>query len=116
MKKCIIFARCSTLQQFTESQTDVLVKWAEQCEYPPAQQIIIEEQESGIKLKEEERLGINKMKKFIESDPDIDCLFANEVSDVQEGSIDTNTCLKTECEMLVFRQLLVGICICLKRN
>ena len=80
MKKCIIFARCSTLQQFTEGQTDVLKKWAEQCGYPPARQIIIEEQESGIKLKEEERLGINKMKKFIESDPDIDCLFANEVS------------------------------------
>jgi len=112
MKKCIIFARCSTLQQFTESQTDVLVKWAEQWGYPRAQQIIIEEQESEIKLKEEERQGINKMKKHIESDPDIDCLFGNEVSDVQEGSVDTNTCLKTEDEILAFRQPLVGICIC----
>jgi DNA invertase Pin-like site-specific DNA recombinase len=90
MKKCIIFARCSTLQQFTESQTDVLVKWAEPCGYPPAQQIIIEEQESGIKLKEEERLGINRIKKFIEADLDIDCLFANEISDVHDGSVDTN--------------------------
>lgn len=90
MKKCIIFARCSTLQQFTEGQTDVLFKWAEQCGYPPAQQIVIEEQESIIELKEEERLGINKMKKFIEADPDIDCLFANEISDVLDGSVDTN--------------------------
>ena len=112
MKKCIIFARCSTLQQFTEGQTDVLRKWAEQCGYKPAQQIIIEEQESEIKLKEEERLGINKMKKHIESDPDIDYLFGNEVSDVQEGSVDTNTCHKTEDEILAFRQPLVEICIC----
>ena len=112
MKKCIIFARCSTLQQFTESQTDVLVKWAEQCGYPPAQQIIIEEQESRIELKEEERLGINKMKKFFESAPDIDYLFAKEISNVQDESIETNISLKTEDEMLVFRQPLAGICIC----
>ena len=112
MKKCIIFARCSTLQQFTEGQTDVLVKWAEQCGYPPAQQIIIEEQESRIELKEEERLGINKMKKFFESAPDIDCLFAKEISNVQDESIETNISLKTEDEMLVFRQPLAGICIC----
>ena len=112
MKKCIIFARCSTLQQFTEGQTDVLVKWAEQCGYPPAQQIIIEEQESRIELKEEERLGINKMKKFFKSAPDIDCLFAKEISNVQDESIETNISLKTEDEMLVFRQPLAGICIC----
>ena len=112
MKKCIIFARCSTLQQFNEGQTDVLIKWAEQCGYPHVQQIVIEEQEYRIELKEEERLGINKMKKFIESDPNIDCLFANEVSNVQDESIETNISLKTEDEMLVFRQPLVGICIC----
>ena len=116
MKKCIIFARCSTLQQFNEGQTDVLIKWAEQCGYPHVQQIVIEEQEYRIELKEEERLGINKMKKFIESDPNIDCLFANEVSNVQDESIETNISLKTEDKMLVFRQPLVGICICLKRN
>jgi DNA invertase Pin-like site-specific DNA recombinase len=80
MKKCIIFSRVSsTIQEYTE-QTTRMRALAVQYGYPMESHILIEEKESAIKLTEEERLGLTKMKQYINSDKDIDCLFCFEVS------------------------------------
>ena len=79
-KKCIIFLRVSTTSQSTDGQSENVIKMAERAGYSRQQMIFISEQESGIKLTEEERLGINKMKKFIAEDTSINCVFVSEVS------------------------------------
>ena len=48
--------------------------------YDENHQIIIETIESAIKLSEEERLGIQIMKHYIETDPTIDCVICWEPS------------------------------------
>ena len=80
MAKCIIFSRVSTEQQSTDEQTARLQALAYRHGYQDSQQILIEYKESGIRLKEEERLGLTDMKQMIESDPDINCVFAFEIS------------------------------------
>ncbi len=80
-KKCIIFARVSSESQSFDEQTLELRQLAEhQYGYPPDSHLIIEYKESGIRLKEEERLGLTEMKEFIKSDPQINCVFASEIS------------------------------------
>lgn len=78
--KCIIFLRVSTTSQTTDGQSDNVIRMAEASGYTREQMYFIEEQESGIKLSEEERLGLNKMKQLIETDSSIDCVFTSEVS------------------------------------
>ena len=71
-KKIIILARISTAPQDIESQTNDLIREANRLGYDNDHQIIIETVESAIKLSEEERLGIRKMKHYIETDHDVD--------------------------------------------
>ena len=80
MKKIIILARISTAPQDIESQTNDLIREAERLGYSKQNQIIIETVESAIKLSEEERLGLRKMKHYIETDKDIDCVICWEPS------------------------------------
>lgn len=80
MKKIIILARISTAPQDIESQTKDLIKEAERLGYSKDCQIVIETVESAIKLSEEERLGLRKMKHYIETDKDVDCVICWEPS------------------------------------
>ena len=80
MKKCIIFSRVSSLAQEYTEQTARVRRLAEQYGYPPESHLLVEEKESGIKLSEQERLGLNRLKQLICTDNDIDCVFCFEVS------------------------------------
>ncbi len=81
MKKCILLVRASTIMQTIEDQTAELVKMANNDGYKkPSQRIIIANNESGFELSEEERLGINSMKDYLENDDSIDCVYAWSVS------------------------------------
>ena len=80
MKKIIILARISTAPQDIESQTNDLIREAQKLGYDKEHQIIIETIESAIKLSEEERLGLRRMKHYIETDKDIDCVICWEPS------------------------------------
>lgn len=80
MNKIIILARISTAPQNIESQTNDLIKEAVHLGYDEKHQIIIETIESATKLSEEERLGLRKMKHYIETDKDVDCVICWEPS------------------------------------
>lgn len=80
MKKIIILARVSTSPQDIESQTSDLKREANRLGYDDKHQIIIETVESAIKLDEEQRLGLNKMKHYIETDKNVDCVICWEPS------------------------------------
>ena len=66
MKKVILLVRVSTEQQSYNEQENDLVRKAKALGYNDSDMIIIAEKESGIKLKESERKGINEMKSYIE--------------------------------------------------
>ena len=78
--KCIIFVRVSTDRQSYDEQTIRLRKLAESDGFLPDNQLLIEYKESGIRLKEEERLGLNEMKELILTDPEIKTVYAFEIS------------------------------------
>ena len=86
MKKCILLIRVSTLAQDLQQQTDKVREQAILDGYLPENIIPIEEKESGIKLKEEERLGLNRMKQCIEADSEIDCVYIYELSRLSRRS------------------------------
>ena len=65
MKKAILLSRVSTGLQDLEQQTEQLVKYAKELGYSNKDMIIIEDKESAVKLSEEERQGLNKMKEAI---------------------------------------------------
>lgn len=77
-KKCIILSRVSTCYQDLTQQTDAVIKKAKSEGYDDF--ILIEDKESGVKLTEEERLGLNRLKSSIIYDKDIKCVFVYEVS------------------------------------
>ncbi len=77
MSKCIIFSRVSTEKQ-EHGQIDNVVSLARSHGYWDEDMFIIEEKESGIKLSEEDRLGLNRVETLINSDNSIDSLFASE--------------------------------------
>ena len=79
-RKIIVLARVSTSPQDIHGQTNDLICESERLGYDKEHQIIIETIESAIKLSEEERLGIQRMKYYIESDPTIDCVICWEPS------------------------------------
>lgn len=79
-KKIIILSRISTSPQDIQSQTNDLIRESERLGFDKEHQIIIESVESAIKLSEEERLGIQKMKYFIENDSDVDSVICWEPS------------------------------------
>ena len=66
MKKVILLVRVSTEQQSYNEQANDLIRKAKELGYNDSDMIIIAEKESGIKLKESERKGINEMKSHIE--------------------------------------------------
>lgn len=80
-ERCIIFARCSTSKQFTAGQLEPAKQFARANGFNDDQFIIIEYNESGYRLSEEERLGLNEMKKYIEDEENnVKCVFATEIS------------------------------------
>lgn len=80
MKKIIILSRVSTASQDLTAQTQELKDEAMRLGFPESQQIIIENVESGIKLSEEERLGLQKLYWYVDNDPEIDCVICWETS------------------------------------
>lgn len=77
--KAIVLSRVSTEKQSLESQTEQLVNEAKRRGYNDSDIIIIQKKESGIKLSEEEREGINELKQYIEAGG-INCVFIWEIS------------------------------------
>ena len=80
MKKCILLSRVSTQQQTLEQQTNELLKFAKNRGYNDNSIIVIEDKESAIKLDEEHRQGLIKMKEYIAEDKNINCVICYEIS------------------------------------
>lgn len=78
--KCILLSRVSTHSQDLKQQTDELITAAHKDGYTDDNIIIIEDKESAIKLSEEERNGLNEMKRHIETDCLINSVYVYEVS------------------------------------
>ena len=73
-KKVILFVRVSTENQELESQIESLKNAAFIDGYTDEDLIVIAKKESGIKLKEAEREGLNELKRTIERN-DIDGVY-----------------------------------------
>lgn len=80
MKKAILLVRVSTERQSFDEQEKQLYNLAISDGYEPDNIIAITEKESGIKLSEEERRGLIRLKEAIAEDKTIDCVYAWEVS------------------------------------
>lgn len=76
--KCIILSRVSTIVQDLNQQTEEVKKQALADGYTEI--IIIEDKESAVKLDEESRLGLSKLKSLIIADKTIKCVYAYELS------------------------------------
>lgn len=79
MYKAIVFSRVSSLHQDLVQQTDEVLAEALKNGYKKEELVVIEQKESAIKLDEEERIGLQKLKQSIEDYP-IECVFVYEVS------------------------------------
>ena len=79
MKKAVLFVRVSTEKQTLESQIETLKRSALIDGYTDSEIIVIAKKESGVKLKEAEREGLNELKSVIEQN-DIDCVYIFELS------------------------------------
>ena len=73
--KAILLVRVSTKAQDFDEQEREIYNMAIKDGYLPECIIPVCEKESGIKLAEEERAGLNKMKELIEEDNDINCVY-----------------------------------------
>ena len=80
MAKAILLIRVSSSGQTYEQQTKELKEFAVKDGYDENNLIIIETKESARKLSEEERLGLNEMKEYIQNDPSIDCVYCREIN------------------------------------
>lgn len=80
MGKAILLVRVSTERQSFDAQEQELFQLAVSDGYTESDIIPICEKESGIKLKEEERKGLNTMKQLIESDSSIEVVYSWEIS------------------------------------
>ena len=80
MNKCILLSRVSTQQQTLAQQTNELLRYAKSRGYNDSCIIVIEDKESAIKLDEEHRKGLIKMKEHIANDKSIDCVICYEIS------------------------------------
>lgn len=80
MDKCILLSRVSTNQQTLDSQTNELISFAKTRGFSDETQIIIEDHESAIKLDEEHRKGLTKMKEYLSSDDSIKTVICYEIS------------------------------------
>lgn len=79
MKKCILMVRVSTEQQSYDAQMQELHELAIKSGYSKDCITPVAEKESGIKLSEEERAGLNRMKELVETG-EYDCVLAWEIS------------------------------------
>lgn len=79
MKKAVLFVRVSTEKQTLESQIETLKRSAFIDGYSDSDIIVIAKKESGVKLKEAEREGLNELKSVIEQN-DVDCVYIFELS------------------------------------
>ena len=80
MGKAILLVRVSTERQSFDAQEQELFQLAIADGYSENDIIPVCEKESGIKLKEEERKGLNTMKQLIESDSSIEVVYSWEIS------------------------------------
>ena len=80
MGKAIVLSRVSTSHQDLSQQTEEVLREAHKDGYSDRNIIIIENVESAIKLSEEERHGLNKMKDHIKRDASIRCVYIYELS------------------------------------
>ena len=78
--KAIILSRVSSNHQTLEQQTEAVLKEVRKDGYTDDNIIIIEDKESAIKLSEEERNGLNRMKEYINNDPSINVVYLFEIS------------------------------------
>lgn len=78
--KCILLVRVSTEKQSFDEQETELFNLAVSEGYLPENIIPICYKESGIKLEEDERAGLNDMKKYIVNDSTINCVYVWEIS------------------------------------
>ena len=79
MGKCILLIRVSTQHQDLSQQTEKVKAEAIKDGFNEKNIIILEDKESAVKLSEEERNGLNKMKWYIEHE-NICCVYAYEIS------------------------------------
>ena len=79
MYRAIVFSRVSTTHQDLVQQTDEVYAEAVKNGYNTSEIIVIEQKESAIKLDEEERIGLNLLKDYINKYP-IECVFVYEIS------------------------------------
>lgn len=77
--KCILLVRVSTERQHFDAQMQELFDMALKDGYKESDIIAIAEKESGIKLKEDERKGLLRMKETIAAET-INCVYAWEIS------------------------------------
>ena len=80
MGKAILLVRVSTDRQSFDEQEQQLFQLAIKDGYAEDNIIPICEKESGRKLKEDERKGLNRMKELIESDSSIEVVYSWEIS------------------------------------
>ena len=80
MKRVIVLSRVSTSGQDLTQQTDEVLREVYKDGYTDKNIIIIEDTESAIKLSEEERHGLNKMKDHINNHKSIECVYIYELS------------------------------------
>lgn len=73
-------SRVSSNHQTLEQQTEAVLKEVRKDGYSDDNIIIIEDKESAIKLSEEERNGLNRMKEYIKNDPSINAVYLYELS------------------------------------
>ena len=76
--KAILLIRVSTEQQDLVQQREKVVDAAKRDGFD--EYIIIEDKESAVKLSEEERNGLNKLKDYIQNDSSIAAVYAYEIS------------------------------------
>lgn len=79
MAHIAFFLRVSGKQQKLESQYDEMVRYAQLDNVPSDEIVTIKYKESGVKLTEEERLGIQEFKKKCETEP-INMCYVSELS------------------------------------
>lgn len=79
MKKAVLFVRVSTEKQTLESQIEALKRTAFIDGYSDSDLIVIAKKESGVKVKESEREGLNELKSVI-IENDVDCVYIFELS------------------------------------
>ena len=80
MKRVIVLSRVSTSGQDLTQQTNEVLREVYKDGYTDKNIIIIEDTESAIKLSEEERHGLNKMKDHINKNKSIECVYIYELS------------------------------------